>query len=154
MNQFDWNTNAISPGTEFMDKLSTSITTELNTNKLYENIKVYFSDAYNAGEGEHKILEFIRTNELEGKIVVYGLDADLIVLSFVSQKNNIFLLREALSFGKPIYKNGVSKEKGIYFLGLPWLSMRGSSFIWGVWKDAKYLAEHIANKKIDSVQVK
>jgi len=57
-------------------------------------------------------------------------------------------------FGKPIYKNGVSKEKGIYFLGLPWLSMRGSSFIWGVWKDAKYLAEHIANKKIDSVQVK
>ena len=46
--------------------------------------------------------------------------------------------------GKPIHKNGVSEEKGLYFLGLPWLSMRGSSFIWGVWKDAKYLAEHIA----------
>ena len=49
---------------------------------------------------------------------------------------------------------GVSAEEGIYFLGLPWLSMRGSSFIWGVWKDAKYLAEHIAKKKIDGVQVK
>tara|TARA_B100001250_G_C19773378_1_gene778329 strand:- start:506 stop:1726 length:1221 start_codon:yes stop_codon:yes gene_type:complete len=48
-------------------------------------------------------------------------------------------------FQKPIHNNGISKEKGIYFLGLPWLSMRGSSFIWGVWKDAKYLAEHIAN---------
>ena len=47
--------------------------------------------------------------------------------------------------GKPEHNNGVSKEKGLYFLGLPWLSMRGSSFIWGVWKDAKYLAEHIAN---------
>jgi len=47
--------------------------------------------------------------------------------------------------GKPIHHNGISNEKGIYFLGLPWLSMRGSSFIWGVWKDAKYLAEHIAN---------
>ena len=35
--------------------------------------------------------------------------------------------------GKPIHKNGVSEEKGLYFLGLPWLSMRGSSFIWGVW---------------------
>jgi putative flavoprotein involved in K+ transport len=46
--------------------------------------------------------------------------------------------------GKPIHNNGVSEEKGLYFLGLPWLSMRGSSFIWGVWKDAKYLAEHIA----------
>ena len=48
-------------------------------------------------------------------------------------------------FQKPIHNNGISKEKGIYFLGLPWLSMRGSSFIWGVWKDAKFLAEHIAN---------
>jgi len=48
-------------------------------------------------------------------------------------------------FEKPIHNNGISNEKGIYFLGLPWLSMRGSSFIWGVWKDAKYLAEHIAN---------
>ena len=47
-------------------------------------------------------------------------------------------------FQKPVHNNGISNEKGIYFLGLPWLSMRGSSFIWGVWKDAKYLAEHIA----------
>ena len=56
--------------------------------------------------------------------------------------------------GKPRHVRGVSAEKGIYFIGLPWLSMRGSSFIWGVWKDAKYLSEHIAKKKIDSVQVK
>ncbi len=48
--------------------------------------------------------------------------------------------------GKPKHKNGVSIEKGLYFLGLPWLSMRGSSFIWGVWKDAKYVVEHIANR--------
>ena len=48
--------------------------------------------------------------------------------------------------GKPIHHNGVAKIPGIYFLGLPWLSMRGSSFIWGVWKDAKYVVEHIANR--------
>ena len=46
--------------------------------------------------------------------------------------------------GKPQHTRGVSREPGIYFLGLPWLSMRGSSFIWGVWLDAKYLAEHMA----------
>lgn len=46
--------------------------------------------------------------------------------------------------GKPEHERGVSKEPGIYFLGLPWLSMRGSSFIWGVWVDAKNLAAHIA----------
>ena len=56
--------------------------------------------------------------------------------------------------GNPHHNRGVSAENGIYFIGLPWLSMRGSSFIWGVWQDAKYLAEHIAKKKIDSVQVK
>ena len=48
--------------------------------------------------------------------------------------------------GKPAHHRGVAKAEGIYFLGLPWLSMRGSSFIWGVWEDAKYLAGHIANR--------
>ena len=48
--------------------------------------------------------------------------------------------------GKPAHDRGVAKADGIYFLGLPWLSMRGSSFIWGVWEDAKYLASHIANR--------
>ena len=48
--------------------------------------------------------------------------------------------------GKPAHDRGVAKKDGIYFLGLPWLSMRGSSFIWGVWEDAKYLASQIANR--------
>ena len=55
--------------------------------------------------------------------------------------------------GNPHHNRGVSAENGIYFIGLPWLSMRGSSFIWGVWQDAKYLADHIAEKKKTSVQV-
>ncbi|MDJ0611089.1 MAG: NAD(P)/FAD-dependent oxidoreductase [Kiloniellales bacterium] len=49
--------------------------------------------------------------------------------------------------GKPKHHRGVSPEPGIYFLGLPWLSRRGSSFIWGVWHDAKYLADHIATQR-------
>ena len=47
------------------------------------------------------------------------------------------------SKGKPRHQRGVSSEPGVYFLGLPWQSRRGSSFIWGVWHDAKYLADHI-----------
>jgi putative flavoprotein involved in K+ transport len=46
--------------------------------------------------------------------------------------------------GRPAHRRGVSTEPGVYFLGLPWLSRRGSSFIWGVWHDAKYIADHIA----------
>lgn len=47
--------------------------------------------------------------------------------------------------GAPLHKRGVSAVPGVYFLGLPWLSMRGSSFIWGVWVDAKHLAAHVAD---------
>ena len=49
--------------------------------------------------------------------------------------------------GKPKHQRGVSAEPGIYFLGLPWQSRRGSSFIWGVWHDAKFLADHIATQR-------
>ena len=46
--------------------------------------------------------------------------------------------------GRPMHRRGVSEVPGLYFLGLPWLSRRASAFIWGVWRDAKYLAAHIA----------
>ena len=49
--------------------------------------------------------------------------------------------------GWPRHQRGVSAEPGLYFLGLPWQSRRGSSFIWGVWHDAKYLADQIANQR-------
>ncbi|OXY81288.1 flavin-containing monooxygenase [Oceanimonas doudoroffii] len=48
--------------------------------------------------------------------------------------------------GKPQHKRGVSTEPGVYFIGLPWLSRRGSTFIWGVWHDAKHIADHIATQ--------
>jgi putative flavoprotein involved in K+ transport len=45
--------------------------------------------------------------------------------------------------GRPAHQRGVSNAAGIYFLGLPWLSRRGSAFIWGVWHDAKFIADQI-----------
>lgn len=46
--------------------------------------------------------------------------------------------------GKPRHQRGVSAEPGVYFLGLPWQSRRGSAFIWGCWHDARFVADHIA----------
>ena len=46
--------------------------------------------------------------------------------------------------GRPRHKEGVSEVPGLYFVGLPWLSCRGSSFIWGAWKDSERLAGMIA----------
>jgi putative flavoprotein involved in K+ transport len=49
--------------------------------------------------------------------------------------------------GRPRHQRGVSSEPGVYFLGLPWQSRRGSSFIWGVWHDAKYLTDQISAQR-------
>ncbi len=49
--------------------------------------------------------------------------------------------------GKPKHQRGISAEPGVYFVGLPWLSRRGSSFIWGVWHDARHIADHIATRR-------
>jgi putative flavoprotein involved in K+ transport len=46
--------------------------------------------------------------------------------------------------GAPLHHRGVSAEPDVYFLGLPWQSRRGSSFLWGVWHDAKHIADQIA----------
>jgi putative flavoprotein involved in K+ transport len=49
--------------------------------------------------------------------------------------------------GKPKHQRGISAEPGVYFLGLPWQTRRGSSFIWGVWHDARFLADHISTQR-------
>ena len=49
--------------------------------------------------------------------------------------------------GRPRHQRGVSGVPGVYFLGLPWQSCRGSSFLWGVWHDARYLADQIAIRR-------
>jgi len=50
--------------------------------------------------------------------------------------------------GAPFHKRGISAETGIYFLGLPELTNRASSFIYGCWHDAKYIADHIALQRM------
>lgn len=47
----------------------------------------------------------------------------------------------------PKHHNGVTDVSGVYFLGLPYLTGRGSSFIWGVWHDAKRIADHMCIQK-------
>ena len=103
-----WDTNAITPGTVFMQKLSEFLN---NHYKEFSVKKVIISDSNCPGEGEHKIFNYIKTNynarftevsqeKYDTVHVIYGLDADLIMLSMASQIKNIYLLREAIHFGK------------------------------------------------------
>ena len=104
-----WDTNAISPGTVFMEKLALGISEHIKTDIIYKPIDVIFSTANVPGEGEHKIFNFIRETDMGGNLVIYGLDADLIMLSMAAKRPNVYLLREAIEFG-----NKVNMDKFLY----------------------------------------
>ncbi len=65
--------------------------------------QIIYSSCLTPGEGEHKLLQFIRSNQkqnLDYKYVIYGLDADLIFLALSTESNKIYLLREANEINK------------------------------------------------------
>jgi 5'-3' exonuclease len=95
-----WNNSAITPGTKFMKKLTNRIISYCKELKNNKNIKIIFSTAETPAEGEHKLLQHIRTSNNNYKYVVYGLDADLIFLSLSANKDNIYLIRESNEINK------------------------------------------------------
>lgn len=109
-NSFD--RNCISPGTPWMKDLCKFLE---NHFKSYNNLVFYGADV--PGEGEHTIFKYIKEDEdcdENTRYIVYGLDADLIMLSFVAAKKSIFLLRERQSFDK----NFVSDKVMFNFLDI------------------------------------
>ncbi len=84
-----WDTNAISAGTEFMNNLD-----EFIFNKINDDSSFIFDGSKNQGEGEHKIFNYLKTLDFDKGVIINGLDADLIILSLLSNINNIYLMRE------------------------------------------------------------
>ena len=86
-----WDTNAITPGTLFMEKLNTYIRRNINDDR--NKNKVIYSGSNECGEGEHKIFKKIKDMPKDDKIIIHVIDADLIILSLMSHKDNIYLMR-------------------------------------------------------------
>jgi 5'-3' exoribonuclease 1 len=104
-----FDTNCITPGTCFMDKLNTqlktlSLSSQPSSQAISKpkSIPIFVSTSDEFGEGEQKIMQFIRCNHtLYKSYVIYGLDADLIVLSILHSNKyniNIELVREEIEF--------------------------------------------------------
>lgn len=90
--QTKWDTNAITPGTEFMKKLNTYFKKQIRYNT--SSADIFFSGSDEYGEGEHKIFTKLQSEPLESSVIIHGLDADLIILCLMSHRKNIFLFRE------------------------------------------------------------
>ncbi|KAB8237349.1 5'-_3' exoribonculease Dhp1 [Aspergillus alliaceus] len=163
--QKTWDSNVITPGTPFMDILAASlrywIAYKLNTDPAWEKLKIIISDATVPGEGEHKIMEFVRSQRADPehdpntRHVIYGLDADLIMLGLATHEPYFRVLREDVFFqeskartchlcgqtghkaeecrGQAKEKNGQFDEKG-----------KGSSLKPFIWLNVSILREYLA----------
>jgi 5'-3' exonuclease len=119
-----WSNTSLTPGTNLMAKIKKRLEEFLSSKKSewqttlsspYDSkLDIVFSSAQAAGEGEHKIMHYIKANsgtetETEGSessstipydanLVVYGLDADIFFLTMALERPHIHLMRERREF--------------------------------------------------------
>ena len=124
----EWNKTAITPGTNFMNKLNKGVSNYYNGKEKNYNInKFIFSGSNEPGEGEHKLFQHIRDNQNRHQkevTIIYGLDADLIMLclNHLRISKNIYLYRETPEFVKSVDRDINPDES--YLLDIPYLAQQ------------------------------
>ncbi|CAD8159144.1 unnamed protein product [Paramecium octaurelia] len=119
----NFDSNQITPGTEFMQKLNIAlqyyIYDRMNNNPLFRNILIIFNDSSIPGEGEHKILQFVRDQrkQMNYKTVrhcLYGADADLIMLGLSTHEPYFYVIRETI-MANDDKQCSICQQKGHFF---------------------------------------
>ncbi|CAK3829350.1 5 -3 exoribonuclease 1 [Lecanosticta acicola] len=105
-----FDSNCITPGTEFMARLTQQlkyfIAKKVSEDLDWQGCEIVLSGHEVPGEGEHKIMEYIRQAKSQPgydpnvRHCMYGLDADLIMLGLLSHDPHFCLLREEVTFGR------------------------------------------------------
>ena len=102
-----WDSNKITPGTSFMNKIKYSLINSAKDIKNTLDINCIISDSDDIGEGEHKIMKIISNlkDDKKHKILIYGLDADLIMLSLMNKNYDKIILIRDNSFNSNLSEN-------------------------------------------------
>lgn len=123
-----FDSNCITPGTVFMARLNEQlkffVQNKISTDKLWQSCKVILSGHETPGEGEHKIMDYIRYMKSHPNYnpntrhCLYGLDADLIMLGLCTHEPHFSLLREEVRFGKKAKRKNTPEHITFYLLHL------------------------------------
>ncbi|KAJ9302887.1 hypothetical protein DTO271G3_261 [Paecilomyces variotii] len=121
-----FDSNCITPGTEFMAKLTQQlkyfINKKISEDVEWQGVDIVLSGHEVPGEGEHKIMEYIRQAKAQPgydanvRHCLYGLDADLIMLGLLSHDPHFCLLREEVTFGRQNQKKSKELEHQNFYL--------------------------------------
>jgi 5'-3' exoribonuclease 1 len=121
-----FDSNCITPGTEFMARLTQQlkyfVSKKVSEDVDWQGVEVVLSGHEVPGEGEHKIMEYIRQAKAQPgydpnvRHCLYGLDADLIMLGLLSHDPHFCLLREEVTFGRQGAKKSKELEHQNFYL--------------------------------------
>ncbi|KAK3679884.1 exonuclease II Exo2 [Recurvomyces mirabilis] len=124
-----FDSNCITPGTEFMARLTQQlkyfVAKKVSEDLDWQGCEIVLSGHEVPGEGEHKIMEYIRQAKSQPNYnpnvrhCLYGLDADLIMLGLLSHDPHFCLLREEVTFGRQgKAKNTELEHQNFYLMHL------------------------------------
>ena len=95
-NPYGFNSNCITTGTDFMDRLCNQLYKYIQKKKNndWRNLKIIYNNMYVPGEGEHKLIRYLEENKAYQNVTVMSPDADLIMLCLTLKKQRLTILRE------------------------------------------------------------
>jgi len=130
---FDFDPNCMTPGTMFMNYMSKYIDWYIRSMISYhpdwEHLEVVFSNEKVPGEGEHKIINYMRNHGIVNEsFCIQGLDADLIMLGLGVPINNVYILRENYHKSKGFLLIDIAQFRTELFHYMKWQDEESKSF--------------------------